>query len=96
MSEENVNVVQRSYEAFGRGDIPAVSRRWLRMSSGSSRTRFRGAAPIAAMGGSPTTGRASGGEFDVGVAHVWTVRGGKAERVESYLDTAEVLRALGR
>jgi ketosteroid isomerase-like protein len=41
-------------------------------------------------------GRASGGEFDVGVAHVWTVRDGKAVRVESYLDTAEVLRALGR
>jgi ketosteroid isomerase-like protein len=41
------------------------------------------------------TGRAFGGEFDVGAAHIWGLRDGKVVQVESYLDTAEVARALG-
>lgn len=39
--------------------------------------------------------RASGKEFDVRIAHVWTLKDGKARRFEAYIDTPAMLEALG-
>jgi ketosteroid isomerase-like protein len=41
------------------------------------------------------SGRASGGSFDAGLAHIWELRDGKVGRVESHLDSGAVFRALG-
>jgi ketosteroid isomerase-like protein len=39
--------------------------------------------------------RASGQEFEVGFAHVWTLTDGVASRAQIYYDSAPVLAALG-
>ena len=128
MAEDNVGVVRRSYDAFSRGDFPAVLEmmdpeiEWVDQDSlpwggayrgheafgqhmqrfGANFEEFRieprdfldAGDRVVVLG--RFAGRAAGGEFDVGLAHVWTLRDGKAVRVESYLDTAKVLEALGR
>ena len=44
-----------------------------------------------------TRGRvlATGNRFDVPETHVWTIRDGKVERFESYIDTKMMREALG-
>lgn len=127
MSEENVNVVRGSYEAFGRGDFAAVLENmdpgieWVDQESLPWGGTYRGheefgdhmrgfAGNFEESGIEPLeyldagdhvvvrarfAGRASGGEFDVGVAYIWKLREGKAVRVESYGDTAKLVKALG-
>ena len=43
------------------------------------------------------TGRGSGAEVEASrTAHVWTLRDGKAVRLDLYLERAEALKAVGR
>ena len=49
---------------------------------------------IVALGHSRGRVRANGQAFEVAIAHVWTMRQGKALRFENYLDIPTMLRAL--
>ena len=49
---------------------------------------------IVARGHSRGRVRANGQAFEVAIAHVWTMRQGKALRFENYLDIPTMLRAL--
>ena len=40
-------------------------------------------------------GKASGVQIDLRIAHLWTIRSGKAVRMQAYFDRAEALKALG-
>jgi ketosteroid isomerase-like protein len=127
MSQENVNVVRDSYEAFARGDFAAVlgamdaAIEWVDQDSlpwgGSHRGHEEFGNHMQAFAGNfeefriepreyldagdrvvvigTFAGRAGAGEFDAGTVWVWQLRDGKAVRVDSYTDTAAVLRALG-
>jgi ketosteroid isomerase-like protein len=48
---------------------------------------------VVAIGRTRGTVNASGREFDVPVAHVWTIRDGLCARVEYYIDDPTMLRA---
>ncbi len=50
---------------------------------------------VVALGRTRGTVNATGKEFDVPIAHVWTVRGGLVTRVEYYIDDPTMLAALG-
>jgi ketosteroid isomerase-like protein len=50
---------------------------------------------VVAVGHTRGRVRATGREFDVPAVHVWTIREGKAVKVEAYIDTAEMRVALG-
>jgi ketosteroid isomerase-like protein len=50
---------------------------------------------VVAIGRTRGTVRGTGTAFDVRVAHVWTLRDGKAVLFEAYIDTPAMLRALG-
>lgn len=50
---------------------------------------------VVAIGRTRGTVRGTGTSFDVRVAHVWTVKDGKAVKFEAYIDTPAMLRALG-
>jgi ketosteroid isomerase-like protein len=126
MSEENVETVRNSYEAFAGGDFPAVLENmangieWVDQESLPWGGSYRGheefgrhmqefgshfeeiriepreyldAGDRVVVTGS-FSGRAAGGEFDVGTAWVWELRDGKAVRVESFTDTATVIASL--
>jgi ketosteroid isomerase-like protein len=49
---------------------------------------------VVAVGRSRGRAKANGKEFDLAVAHVWTLRQGKVRRLEAYLDTPAMLNAL--
>ena len=49
---------------------------------------------VVAVGRSRGRVRANGQQFDLAVAHVWTLRQGKVRRFEVYLDTPAMLNAL--
>jgi uncharacterized protein len=40
--------------------------------------------------------RASGQDFEVEFAHVWTMTDGMASRLHAYFDTAPIMAALGK
>lgn len=40
--------------------------------------------------------RKTGAWFDIPIVHVWTISNGKAIRFQAYIETAPVLKALGR
>lgn len=50
---------------------------------------------VVAIGRTRGAVRSSGTPFDIRVAHVWTIRDGKAVRFEAYIDTPGMLEALG-
>jgi uncharacterized protein len=50
---------------------------------------------VVAIGRTRGSVRGSGAPFDVRVAHLWTIRAGKAARFEAYIDTPAMLRSLG-
>ena len=50
---------------------------------------------VVQVGRTRGTVRATGAAFDVPEVHVWTVRDGRVQRFEVYLDTAAMRRALG-
>ena len=129
MSQENLDLARRGYEAFARGDLDsaieimhpeieahdppeapdatiyrgreAVRRDWEQFSNlfedfsidveksfdrGDEVVvflRFRGRA------------RESNAEVEAPMAHVWTIRDGKAVRLRQFLDRAEALKAAG-
>ena len=51
---------------------------------------------VVAIGRSRGTVIANGNTFDIAVVHVWHLRDGKAVRFEPYIDTAAMLKALGK
>jgi uncharacterized protein len=51
---------------------------------------------VVAIGRSHGKVLANGNEFDIAVVHVWHLRDGKAVKFEPYIDTAAMLKALGR
>jgi ketosteroid isomerase-like protein len=51
---------------------------------------------VVAIGRTVGQTRAAKLEFDVPVAHVWTLREGRITRFEPYIDNATMLAALGR
>ena len=51
---------------------------------------------VVAIGRSHGTAIASGNSFDIAVVHVWHLRDGKAVFFEPYIDTAGMLKALGK
>jgi ketosteroid isomerase-like protein len=51
---------------------------------------------VVAIGRSHGTAIASGNSFDIAVVHVWHLRDGKAVLFEPYIDTAGMLKALGK
>jgi len=51
---------------------------------------------VVAIGHSHGTVKANGNSFDIPIVHVWHLRDGKAVLFESYVDTAAMLKALGK
>ena len=51
---------------------------------------------VVAIGRSRGTVIANGNTFDIAVVHVWHLRDGKAVMFEPYIDTAAMLKALGK
>ena len=51
---------------------------------------------VVAIGRSHGTVKANGNSFDIAVVHVWHLRDGKAVKFEPYVDTAAMLKALGK
>ena len=51
---------------------------------------------VVAIGRSHGTVKANGNSFGIAVVHVWHLRDGKAVKFEPYVDTAAMLKALGR
>ena len=51
---------------------------------------------VVAIGRSHGTAIATGNTFDIAIVHVWHLRDGKAVLFEPYIDTAAMLKALGR
>lgn len=51
---------------------------------------------VVAIGRSRGTVIANGNTFDISIAHVWHLRDGKAVLFEPYIDTAAMLKALGK
>jgi ketosteroid isomerase-like protein len=51
---------------------------------------------VVAIGRSHGKVLANGNEFDIAVVHVWHLRDGKALKFEPYIDTAAMLKALGK
>jgi ketosteroid isomerase-like protein len=49
---------------------------------------------VVVIGRSRGVVRANGKEFDVRLAHVWSLRDGRVVRLESYIDTSKMLEAL--
>ncbi|MDB5308919.1 MAG: hypothetical protein JWO38_3121 [Gemmataceae bacterium] len=50
---------------------------------------------VVAIGRTRGTVRGTGTPFDIRVAHVWTVKSGRAVRFEAYIDTPGMLKQLG-
>ena len=51
---------------------------------------------VVAVGHSHGTVKANGNSFDIAIVHVWHLRDGKAVLFEPYVDTAGMLKALGK
>lgn len=51
---------------------------------------------VVVVGRTAGTVNANGAPFDVAIAHVWTLRGGKAVAFEAYIDTPAMLAALNQ
>ena|SRR5438270_2583686 len=51
---------------------------------------------VVAVGRSHGKVNANGNEFDIPIVHVWHLRDGKAVLFEPYVDTAGMLKALGK
>jgi len=51
---------------------------------------------VVAIGRSRGTVLANGNTFDIAIVHVWHLRNGKAILFEPYIDTAAMLKALGK
>ena len=51
---------------------------------------------VVAIGRSHGTVKANGNSFDIAVVHVWHLRNGKAVKFEPYVDTAAMLKAMGK
>lgn len=128
MSQQSIDAVRASYEAFARGDFPAVLEAmdpgidWVDQDSlpwgGSHRGHDEFARHMQSFASNfeefqidpeefldcgenvvvsgRFSGRGNAGEFDAATMWVWQLRDGKATRVDSYTDTAAVLKALGR
>lgn len=127
VARENVALVKRAYDAFGRRDLrtvldlfhPEVELRQAReipwgggyvghseaaaffgnlvrtITSTVTLERFIDAGDhVVAIGRTRGTVNATGKEFDVPVAHVWTIRDGLVTRVEYYIDDPTMLAAL--
>lgn len=56
---------------------------------------FEAGDQVVVIGRTRGTVNASQAPFDVRIVHVWTVHAGKATRFEAYIDTPEMLAALG-
>jgi ketosteroid isomerase-like protein len=127
MSAQNTDTVRASYDAYARGDFPAVlatmdeAIEWVDQDSlpwgGAHRghqefgnhmqsfaehfdeVRIEPREFIDAGDRVLVTGRLAGRtpqrQFDVPSIWVWQLRDGKATRVDTYTDTAAVLKALG-
>jgi uncharacterized protein len=129
VSQENVELARRGYDAFNRGDMEVAFELFdpeIEWSEGTDvpepqvyhghdgvrrqQERFREAwesfsiepeefiemgeqlVVIAKLVG---RGKGSGVEVEARGAHVWTVRDGKAVRLEMYVDPAKALEAVG-
>jgi uncharacterized protein len=129
VSQENVELARRGYDAFNRGDMEVAFELFdpeIEWSEGTDvpepqvyhghdgvrrqQERFREAwesfsiepeefiemgeqlVVIAKLVG---LGKGSGVEVEARGAHVWTVRDGKAVRLEMYVDPAKALEAVG-
>ena len=62
--------------------------------SASVDTLFRCGPDVIALGRSAGSVKATGGHFDLGFAHVWTVRDGLVQRFVAYVDTDALAPAL--
>jgi ketosteroid isomerase-like protein len=56
---------------------------------------FEAGEQVVVIGRVRGTVHANEAPFDVRIVHIWTVREGKAARFEAYIDTPEMLAALG-
>jgi ketosteroid isomerase-like protein len=103
MSAENVAVVRRMYEDFGRGDIPgeAVADNVLGVlpdifdEFAVEPLAFHDAGDVVVVEGRASGTSKAGGKLDAPVAWVLTVRDGKAVRNADYHDTNAWREALG-
>lgn len=129
MSEENVELTRRGYEAFARGDLDgaleflhpeieahdppeapdaavhrgreAVRQDWeqtaelLEEFSVDVERSFERDDQVVVFLRYRGRGRGSGAEVEAAMAHVWTIRDGKAVRLRQFLDRAEALEAAG-
>jgi uncharacterized protein len=125
MSQQNVEAISSSYEAFNRGDIEAVLRffhaeiEWQLPDGGINTGTYQGhravrqlienyfeafdsfrmepeefmetSDRIVVFVRTPVRGRGSGVEVEIRPAHVWTMRAGKALRIEVFPERQEAL-----
>jgi len=76
---DDVNLLKNLYDAFGRGDIPAV----LDAMSPDIEARYSGRF------------KATGKSMDTQVCHFWHVKSGKVTRFQQYVDTAKLQDVMG-
>jgi uncharacterized protein len=129
MSQENVDLARRGYEAFARGDLDAVlefmhpeieahdppevpdaaihrGREAVRRDWEQTADLFEGFSidveksfergdEVVVFLRFRGRGRESDAEVEAPMAHVWTIRDGKAVRLRQFLDRAEALEAAG-
>ena len=110
MSQENVGLIRSLYEAFGRGDVPAVlaamdpaivegvfarlGGEWDGFSVALEELLDAGDTVVA-------RGRYGGAYKKTGIrihaqfAHVWTLRDGKVVKFQQYTDTLQATKAVG-
>ena len=129
MSEENVELIRRGYEAYARRDFESVFallhpeveihqtealpwggtyrglgqageffRRLGEHTEGTPEPELFIPAgdDVVAVGRLRGRARASGKEYDLAIAHLWSVRDGRVIRFAAYIDTPAMLAALER
>jgi ketosteroid isomerase-like protein len=93
MSQENVEIVRRAYEALNTGEYTASFENFQLVAEEFFETGDRVVAFLRQSG----RGRTSGIEIETHFAHALTLRGGKVRRVEAFPDREKqaVLEAVG-
>ena len=87
MAEQNAGVVKGLYEAFGRGDVPAVlggmteDIEWNEAEGMPQGGTYRGPGAVAE--------NVFGETLDLPAVHVWYLRDGKVARFRQFMDTVK-------
>src|SRR5262249_12593682 len=91
MTEQNIDVVRRVYEAMENRDAVEHIQSQVVMEN-----LFSAGDHVVQTGRTHGTVVANGATFDIPETHVWEVRDGKVVALRAYIDTPAMLEALGR